>query len=340
MAYESVLEEMLSSYGLRLSDSARIAESVLRLSDFYIANPKSKTPWHEKFAQIAMLAYYFPLNYLRATAVSREAKRLGFLAGIEQVVDYGAGVGTALLALNDETERRGGLAIDFSETALQMGRKLGGNSYVTSAEFNPATLTDQSLLLASYVLTEFSEPPDFFLTSEALMLIEPATQDDGRRLLEFRARLIDAGFFIWAPCTHQLACPLLTASDKDWCHDRIHFAQPEWFSTIETHLPMKNKTLAFSYLLARRSLQPPAELNKLLRFTGDQRDEKGKSRIAVCRGSEREFMAWFPKRMACGEELEFSRGNLARLRFTEKVANELRINSADQIEELVSTASL
>ena len=69
-------------------------------------------------------------------------------------------------------------------------------------------------------MTEIADLPQHWDEFEALMILEPATSQDGRKLLELRSQLIQKGYSIWAPCLHQLACPLLTKSKTDWCHDR------------------------------------------------------------------------------------------------------------------------
>jgi len=152
------------------------------------------------------------------------------------------------------------------------------------------------------------------------MLIEPSLREKGRTLMELRQSLLAKGFFAWAPCTHQESCPLL-GHKTDWCHDRIHFDQPEWFSEIEKHLPFKNRTLTMSYLLL--SKRAPPERANLGRLVGDFLPEKGKSRQLVCRGSNREYLAWMHKAI---EPQELLRGELVEMpKNPTAVANELRL---------------
>jgi len=109
--------------------------------------------------------------------------------------------------------------------------------------------------------------------------------------MEWRGRLLNAGFQVLAPCTHALPCPLLTKSPRDWCHMRVAFAGPEWFLRLEERLPMKNRTLTYSYLFVSRQLQRPWAANAA-RVIGDTLEEKGKTRQMICRGEEREFLSW------------------------------------------------
>ena len=72
-SYEPILEAELSHLGYSLKSPAALAKAVVQLSDFYIQNPTGQTPWNEKWARAASLAYYFPLNYARNQAVAIEA---------------------------------------------------------------------------------------------------------------------------------------------------------------------------------------------------------------------------------------------------------------------------
>lgn len=344
--YFSRIETALSRIGYSLTDSRRLARAVLQLSDYYTQGDNRSTPWHEAWAQAASIAYYFPLNYARNFSVAREAARLGFLSGFDNVVDFGSGTGSALFAFFDQG--LGGSpalhALDVSGDALEIGAGLSsersrmgsyGRETLGSGKAG-APPTRRSLLLASYVLTELPRVPDEWLEYEGLVVIEPSTQNAGRRLMRERQALIEAGFRIWAPCTHERPCPLLVHSERDWCHDRIHWNAPRWFTEIESHLPIKNRTLTFSYLLARRSVAPPAGLEGLGRLTGDMLVEKGKTRQSICRGPAREFLAWFPQRLEAGESIELQRGNLVRFNADElePKSNELRIKRPDSIREI------
>lgn len=357
--YESRLEAELNRRSHSLSVPKPLAAAVQRLSDHYTGNPLATSPWTEPWAQTASIAYYFPLNYARNRAVAREARRLGFLQEqeLDAVIDIGSGMGSALFAWHDEMDQGGQdsplhwpqrkIAIDVSPQALALGGGLspmGLDEYETRTADTrhwPNHLPDltRSLILASYVLTELEEIPAWWLKAEALAILEPSTQQDGRRLMKLRARLLEEGYQIWAPCTHEGRCPLLTHSQKDWCHDRIHWQGPHWWEALERELPMKNRTLTFSYLLARRSLAPPRELRRLARLTGDALEEKGKTRQSVCRGEEREFLAWFPQRMNKDENLrlELDRGSLVRLEEEglKRKSSEVRLKAPSQIRELL-----
>lgn len=347
--YTKAISPLLEPLGFSLAEPRGLAAAVLKLSDYYLAHPSGQTPWHESWAQVASLVYFFPLNYARNFAVAREAQRLGFFSGISRLIDFGSGTGSALHALKDHGIRLPSIAIDRSELPLKLSEALdqdlakqGRGTFLIDDD--GSNIAQRALrgegrttaIVSSYALTELSHLPEWWKEAEALMIVEPSTQDDGRKLLQHRADLISAGYKIWAPCTHQGPCPLMMHSARDWCHDRIHWQPPIWFEKMEAHLPMKNRTITYGYLLARKSLNPSEKLLRLARLTGDRLEEKGKTRQSICRGTEREFLAWFPQRMnpKPGHEqaLELERGHLVQFnRELEKKSNELRLKDDSDI---------
>lgn len=288
--------------------SKSLAEDVLQLSDFYIHNPAGATPWEKEWAQRASLVYFWPLNTLRLQKIKEELTSQNFFEGLTQMVDYGAGTGTASWLFKDQFSKQ--LLVERSSVPKSWFQQF---SWTEKVAANSETLT-----VFSYSLTEVDQLPDWSLNSEALLIIEPSTQQDGRKLLELRDKLIQNGYHIWAPCPHQQACPLLTQSKNDWCHDRVHVDRPEWFMDIEKYLPMKNQTLTFSYIAARKKAPPARTWSRLV---GDLLKEKGKSRQLICRGPEREYLSWM---LRDGEPPEFYRGDKVLLEAYEKKSNELR----------------
>lgn len=286
---------------LHPTNLSQLATDVLRLSDYFIENPEAQTPWNENYCQNAYRNYFLPLNYLRNAGVIQRGQQVGFFKGFQTTIDWGAGPGTASYAVADllSEQIRNQILIEKSSTAVNKFTDL----HAKLIKPEPTTLLslkdlncspDRTLLIFSYSLTEMKALPPNWDQFEGLMILEPATSQDGRKLLATRQMLIEKGFTIWAPCTHQSACPLLTESKNDWCHDRFHVDAPEWFSDLEDLLPMRNKTVTTSYLLARRT-KPSFDFTGLARLTGDSLKENGKTRQLLCRGPQREFLTWMHK---------------------------------------------
>jgi len=324
---ESKIEASLKKhFNLNFADSKKLAESVKKLSDYFIENPEDSTPWKEPWAQIAYLVYFLPLNHARVQSVVHEAQARGFFKNLEEVVDFGSGFGTASLALTENFLKF--TLIEKSKEICSRFSFLPPDNAVWFDKVPNLVSPAKTMAVFSYSLTELSDLPTWTKNLEALMILEPSTQQDGRKLLELRQKLIKDGYSIWAPCTHQNKCPLLTQSKTDWCHDRIFFSMPAWFEAIEQHLPMKNKTLTTSYLLARKS-KAPALAASTARTVGDHLKEKGKDRQLICRGEEREFLAWMHKQ---GLQQEIPRGVLIQIpESSQKVSNELRVSEKIEI---------
>ena len=335
-----------------------IAEYVVLLSEHFHAG-KSVTPWTTSEFQAAYLLYFYPLGVARAKAVMNEAQRLRFLEGIDGFVELGSGPGT----LTGELVAAGlsGKCVEISKEAVELHRKLGGDSVIWASKV-PNEGMDRQIFCSSYVLNELEAPregktdgkrgPEGDLSRRSavdfdkysgVLLLEPSTRKDFARLARVRAGLIAKGWTICAPCTHQLACPL--ANERDWCHDRVEFDPPHWWKELESCLPMKNRTITFSYLLARR--EATTQVQKIdcaaasegvgapqtgfhpARIVGDQMKEKGKTRAMVCRGEEREFLSWLDRDNI---DLQLERGDVVALSSElEKKGNEVRVTNRDFI---------
>lgn len=312
-----------------------VAKAILRLSDFYIQNPQAETPWREEYCQLAYRHYYLPLNALRCSLVIHRGQQVDFFSGLHHFVDWGCGPGTASLALAQSSlssQISSQILYDISEQALKKFSDLHSLliKHRVEKKLNLRNLhqPEKTCLVFSYSFTELSQLPVGWEDSEALMILEPSTSEDGRRLMQLRETLMSHGYSIWAPCTHRDNCPLLTQSKQDWCHDRTQVLAPDWFEELEQLLPMKNKSVTTSYLLARKK-EAPTYSQHHARLVGDSLPEKGKTRQLLCRGSDREYISWLHKQTPAQV---MPRGELIILpEEYEKKSNELRLQDPCRI---------
>lgn len=293
---EHVIDDNLKKLGTSLSDSKRLAECIQWQSDYYIQNLNHPTPWNEKRAQIAQWAYYLPLNFLRNLSVVNELKSRVPLSHFSGAFDYGAGLGASSWALRESGYLGPITLYDKHPLDLAAVAAVGGES----AKSIEARHHHAHLGLFSYSLTEIPNRDDLLNQFSYIVILEPSTQAEGRRLSETRRLLVNNDYEILAPCTHQKDCPLLVHSQKDWCHDRILFKKPQWMNQIEKHLPFRNDSLTFSYLIAfKKSVMNESwrlpSIPLLGRLTGDILPEKGKDKQLVCFDERRLFLAWLHK---------------------------------------------
>lgn len=323
---EEAINENLQSYGLDLSDSKKIASCVQWQSDFYIQNPNQQTPWKDQRAQIAQWAYFLPLNYLRNLSVLTELQKHVPLSFFSGALDYGAGQAASSWALRH---------LGFEGQLSLYDRHLIDPAVASALKADTVHKIDPSfyekhLAIFSYSLTEMEARYDLLKSFPYLVIVEPSTQKEGRRLSETRQFLIQNGYQVLAPCTHQKSCPLLIHSQKDWCHDRILFDKPKWMAQYEKNLPFRNDSLTFSYLIAFRSdvMKPEwtqSSVSRRGRLTGDLLSEKGKDKQLVCFDEQRVFLTWMHKN---GIRQELPRGGTVEIPIDiELVSNEFRVKN-------------
>ncbi|TLD41075.1 MAG: Methyltransferase [Candidatus Jettenia ecosi] len=322
------IEQQLDKIGFSLATPKSLAQTILRQSDFYIRHPYGKTPWKEHWAQAAQLAYYFPLNWIRAQAILNRGEEVGFWNDLKSYLEFGSGLGPFTCQNRYFNE---GLCIEPSLEAQSVARNLTHHfgiirTLTWNVRFEKTEPIDVAIF--SYVLTELPQLPPWIYEVKNLVFVEPSTQDDGRRLMNLRERLIKDGYYPYAPCVHSNACPLLIESKKDWCHDRVLFDAPPWWLEMEEYLPMKNRTITFSYLLMKKE-KPDMKKANMGRLVGDSLIEKGKTRQMVCRNSRREFLSWLHKE---ADKFELPRGEMVSIPEDEiRKGPEIRIRKSPKL---------
>ncbi|MCB0393235.1 MAG: hypothetical protein KDD25_01675 [Bdellovibrionales bacterium] len=276
----------------KAGSNKRVVDSVLRLSDHFISRPNDKTPWNEDWCEIAYLAYFLPSSLARLNSVYNYCSETGFLTNFDGIVDFGSGMGATSFVFQDFSIH----SIELSEKAKGWHQRIAKHVEMNTDLSWSHQMVDKygfNTLVCSNSLTEFSEIPNWVLKFENVVIVEPSTFDDSRRLMRYRDKLVESGFNMWAPCTHNLPCPLLTHSKRDWCHEFTGSIDEELFSQITKQLPFKSDRLGFSYLAASKS--PPIRNANIGRVVGDPLKEKGKTRQLVCTGEDRLFLTWMKK---------------------------------------------
>lgn len=278
-------------------DAARLSAHILKLSDHFQTQNRT-TPWRSEEYQAAYLAYFFSYNFLRLQRVLSQLPEQ-FWSHVLSVYEIGSGAGNAQLALSAIESMRYVPYFVEERSAEAFGLHL---DLAKALEFSqPQEMPSRpvmgagSLALLSYSYNELGGAlPEWCFSASHLLIVEPSTAEWSRGLMALRQDLITRGFYVLAPCTHQQACPLLTQSKRDFCHDRFWPERPAWLLELEDFLPMKNQTLTLSYLVATKKPELLFAEGRA-RVIGDTLFEKGKVRQAVCRGPEREFLSVLTK---------------------------------------------
>ncbi|MFD9886823.1 small ribosomal subunit Rsm22 family protein [Streptomyces alboflavus] len=185
--------------------------------------------------------------------------------------DIGGGTGAATWAVNATWPgERPVTVLDWAEPALALGREIAtANPDLAPVRWQRARIgsaldvPSAALVTVSYVLGELTADDRAAVVdaaaraaTDAVVVVEPGTPDGYARVLDARARLIDAGFRVAAPCPHSDACPIVPG--EDWCHFSVRVARSS------LHRQVKGGSLAyedekFSYVAAVRPAAVPAE---------------------------------------------------------------------------------
>jgi len=140
----------------------------------------------------------------------------------KDLLDVGAGPGTATWAARDAWPSLGGITMIEPNTAFRdLASKLMPDARIVAGNLG-MDLPRAELVAAAYVLAELPEAAAagtarelWSAASRMLVLVEPGTPAGFARIRAARAALIEAGGHVVAPCTHDNACPL---RGNDWCH--------------------------------------------------------------------------------------------------------------------------
>jgi ribosomal protein RSM22 (predicted rRNA methylase) len=295
------LSQQLEDLFWQLSENeppARLATDVVRLSDFYLNNKGARTPWGQRTSLRAYAVYFLPLNVARLQAVWNEVQRFIPQQQINEIWDFGSGLGATHWMLEDQNflSPRKLVCLETDERAVEQHETLMTRWPCRwEPRFNlPVKPGPKAMAVFSYSFLEMQEQLPPLEQFAHLLIVEPSFKETGRALMKWRTRWIQGGFTPLAPCTHSLACPLLVHSDRDWCHHRVQIDLSSRFAELQSHLPMKNHTVTFSYLLMSQTVESPL-FRGSTRVIGDTLREKGKTRQMICRGPEREFLTWMSR---------------------------------------------
>lgn len=204
-----------------------------RLSAAYRAGGASAaSPIATAHERLAYLAARLPSTFEATRLVLSELRRRVPRLKAESLLELGAGPAPGLWAAGPcFPELSRATHVELDEDMVEVGRRLleagrFGASVESTWCVQDAERTRElgahDLVLVGYLLGELSESARESLvdaawdvTATALVIVEPGTPAGAARVQRARARLIEQGAEVAAPCPHAAACPL--AAD-DWCH--------------------------------------------------------------------------------------------------------------------------
>ena len=158
------------------------------------------------------------------------------LNNFKTLIDIGAGTGAATLAINEFFNLEKITCFEREEAMIKLGKTLlAASSYQGIKNTNWIKLDLNNLLekevefnesadivISSYMLNEFAEEKllrivekMWKMTGKLLIIVDPGTPKDHKRLLKIKDCLSELGGNILAPCTCDKECGL---PETDWCH--------------------------------------------------------------------------------------------------------------------------
>jgi ribosomal protein RSM22 (predicted rRNA methylase) len=179
------------------------------------------------------------------------------------LLDVGAGPGTASWAAAESfasLEQFSSLDINatLQMLALELARaqpRLSSTIYRRDAHALDET-APADLVIASYLIGEAGDAERLSLaerlwakTTDTLLVVEPGTPAGYARIIALRARLIEAGAHVAAPCPHDGPCPLVA---PDWCHFNQRLPRLRAHKQVKgAELPFEDER--FSYVALTRA---------------------------------------------------------------------------------------
>lgn len=123
----------------------------------------------------------------------------------------------------------------------------------------------------------------------ALIVLEPALRSQSRLLQRVRDALQANGPpHVFAPCLGIAGCPMLER-ERDWCHDRMHYALPDALADLARGAGLRTGDLTYSYLTLRHdslNLSAIAGPGRVaFRVVGGPGRSKGKLELDLCGGA-------------------------------------------------------
>jgi ribosomal protein RSM22 (predicted rRNA methylase) len=303
--------------------TASLAEDVARLSRLLT---RERDHLHHAYLRDpglrrAYLSYFLPPNIAKIQVPLRELclHPANLLAKERlQVLDLGAGPGTAVLGIREFFRQRGnGQYLEFTavdqvgenlKEAEALFREAGGgtDSRATLATVRSGieAIAGRSggpfdIIVLSNVLNEmFIRETDRIMKRTELVrnimerllaadgsciIIEPALQETSRDLLMVRDGLSDAGTTVYSPCLVQGHCPALV-NPRDWCHEDRPWDPPELVRELDEATGLRKDSLKFSYLILRRDSRSLADVcgPASYRVVSEPLASKGKLEFYFC----------------------------------------------------------
>lgn len=271
-----------------------LTDAAARLSESYRQSDENgRHDWRGR-TDVDWLAYVatrMPATFASTLAVFQELHDRCQPLVVRSLLDVGSGPATGLWAADAVFSDLARATLLEPEAGMrEIGARLLQGAelsrrVVATWEANSATSfvsgSSFDVVLAAYVLGELTPARRdlvidamWDINGHAVVVIEPGSADGFQRVIAARARLIQRGASIVAPCPHARACPLPA---DDWCHFGARL------NRSSLHRRLKGGTLGYedepyAYIVATRA---PIE-NSAARVIRRPRTRPGHVLLRLC----------------------------------------------------------
>ncbi len=262
----------------------------------------------------AYLLYFTTTNFLKV--IQPISEWLPYFKGdTVRILDLGCGTGAATwgllhyLSTNEHSIKKVEIVFaDYIKENLDICKKLFTLQLVEieiHADYHQIDIKDDrvvkkvfgepkfNLIIMMNTLNELPEEGDderintftsLLADDGALLIIEPASKGESRRLLSFRDTAVWKKMTVYSPCTHQMNCPALIKAD-DWCFNEVEWERPEFIRYIDDEVGNVRLSLKYTYIFLTKNdatLHGNLGLSDASRIVSDVFAEKGRTRAMIC----------------------------------------------------------
>lgn len=311
---QAILDELELS-GLSRSTSHKFNRQLSKLRKQLRALSRDfavSLPTEDQYSD-AYYAYNFPMNFMKAWFIGKQLFNLCSRSFTNKkriaVLDLGCGAGAGMLGLSmafdiDQSILLTG--VDGSSVMLSKCRRLSAVTRKHREKLHVHTIKDDisdgfmgrkkkyDIVFIANTLTEIfldQSIPLFYVerlikhldNSGCLVIIEPATKVQSRKLMDLRDVIINKKKgTVLLPCFHREECPLMyIRNQKEWCHQSIDWQPPEYLRVINQGLNREIDVLKFSYLVISKKASADIPKDCWLLISSLLR-EKGKKKCFLC----------------------------------------------------------
>ena len=215
-----------------------IAKDFRKISDKYLGEKTGESLLNKENEAIAYAIARMPATY---SATSTACMHISEILNVHEeekyktLIDVGAGTGAATVALSEIFDVKNITCLEREDVMMSLGKILlaeSQNSIVKNAKWekfdiNEYKQTDEKrisadVIITSYMLNEFKEDKVleivnklWDMTEKLLIIVEPGTPRDYKRIMKIKEYLTQKGGKIIAPCTSCGKCGL---PEDDWCN--------------------------------------------------------------------------------------------------------------------------